>query len=71
MGPNMFLHEKALEMHCQDLRQEMKKMRLLARLRRRPGRGRRFAGKLGLLLLKLGAWLKQLEQPARALDERV
>jgi hypothetical protein len=71
MGPNAYLYEKALEVHRQDLRHEMEVRRLLARLPRRPGPGRRVAGKLGLLLLKLGAWLKQMEQPARALDERV
>ena len=71
MGPNMYLHEKVLEMHLQDLRHEAEMRRLLARLPRRPGLGRRGAGKLGVLLLKLGAWLKQMEQPVAVLDERV
>jgi hypothetical protein len=32
MGPNMYLYEKAREAHCQDLRREAEKSRLLAHL---------------------------------------
>ncbi len=67
MSSNLYLYEKALEVHRQDLRHEMEVRRLLARLPRRTGRSRRVAGKLGVLLLKLGAWLKQMEQPETAL----
>lgn len=60
---NQYLYEKALEMHRSDLRQEMEKRQLLAQLPERLNMSRRAAGKLGLLLLKLGGWLKQLEHP--------
>ena len=66
MGSNLYLYEKALEMHCQDLRHEMKIRRLLAQLPRKPRLSRYLAGKLGVLLLKLGMWLKQMEQPETA-----
>jgi hypothetical protein len=67
MGPNLYLYEKALEVHRQDLRHEMEVRRLLARLPRRTRWSRRAIGKLGVLLLKLGAWLKQMERPETAL----
>ena len=62
MGPNLDLLEQVLEMHRQDLRHEVEVRRLQARLGK-PGLNRRLAGKLGVLLLKLGARLKQMEQP--------
>jgi hypothetical protein len=71
MVPNLYLYEKALEMHRQDLRHEMEVRQLLAQLPRKPGLSRYLAGKLGVLLLKLGTWLKQMEQPKAALEERV
>ncbi|TMC37248.1 MAG: hypothetical protein E6I59_14280 [Chloroflexi bacterium] len=67
MVPNLYLYEKALEMHRQDLRHEMEVRRLLDQLPRKPGLSRQLAGKLGVLLLKLGMWLKQMEQPETAL----
>ena len=67
MVPNLYLYEKALEMHRQDLCHEMEVRRLLAQLPRKPRLGRQLAGKLGVLLLKLGMWLKQMEQPETAL----
>ncbi len=69
MVPNQYLYQKALEARHQDLRREAEGRRLLAQLPKRRSMGRRAAGKLGLLLLKLGMWLKQLEQPARALED--
>ena len=66
MGSNLYLYEKALEVHRQDLRHEMEVRQLLARLPRRTGWNRRAVGKLGVLLLKLGARLKQMEQPGTA-----
>ncbi len=69
MGPNMYLYEKAREAHYQDLQREMAENRLLAHLPRHR-LSRRFAGKLGVLLLKLGSRLKQFEQSGTALDER-
>lgn len=68
MGPNLYLYEKVLEMHRQDLQHEVEVRRLLAGLPKRPGPARQGAGKLGVLLLKLGTWLKRMEQPATALD---
>ena len=59
----MYLYEKAREEQYHDLQREMAKNRSLAHLpQSRLSRSRRVAGKLGVLLLKLGAWLKQLEQ---------
>ena len=69
MGPNTHLYEKALEVHRQDLRHEAEVRRLLAHLPKRRSMGRRAAGMLGILLLKLGMWLKQLEQPQTALED--
>ena len=69
MGPNMYLYEKAREAHYQDLQREMAENRLLAHLPRHR-LSRRVAGKLGVLLLKLGSRLKQFEQSGTALDER-
>ncbi len=61
MSPNMYLYEKAREAHYQDLQREMAESRLRAHLPRQHV-SRRVAGKLGVLLLKLGAQLKQFEQ---------
>ena len=63
MGPNMYLYEKAREAYYHDLRRQQEERRLLAQLPGRRSISRRAAGKLGVLLLKLGAWLKQFEQP--------
>jgi hypothetical protein len=60
---NQHLYEKELEMRRRDLRHEMEKRQLLAQLPKQLNMSRRAAGKLGVLLLKLGMWLKQLEQP--------
>ena len=61
MGPNIYLYEKAREVHSQDLRREMAASRRLSHLPRHR-LSRRLAGKLGVLLLKLGSRLKQFEQ---------
>ena len=68
MGSNMYLYEKAREAYYQDLQLEMAENRLLAHLLRHR-LSRRVAGKLGVLLLKLGSRLKQFEQSHTALDE--
>jgi hypothetical protein len=70
LGTNMHLYEKARETHYQDLRHEMENRQLLKHLRPQRSLSRRAAGKLGLLLLKLGMWLKQFEQPASARSAR-
>ncbi len=69
MVPNQYLYEKALEARRRDLLREAEGRRLLAQLPKRRSMGRRAAGKLGVLLLKLGVWLKQLEHPATALED--
>ena len=52
----MYLYEKAREVHYQDLRRKADKERLLEQLpRHRRNMIQRAAGKLGILLLKLGA----------------
>jgi hypothetical protein len=62
MGPNMYLYEQAREAHSQDLRREAEKERLLSYLsQHHRSISRSAAGKLGVLLLKLGARLKQFE----------
>ena len=63
MSLNTYLYEKEHEAHYRDLRREAEKEQLLSHLpRHRPKRSRYAAGKLGVLLLKLGARLKQFEQ---------
>ena len=69
MAPNPYLYEKLLEARRRDLRHEAQVRRLLAQLPKRRSMGRRAAGKLGVLLLKLGMWLKQLEHPQAALED--
>ena len=63
MSSNMYLYEKAREAHSQDLWREAEKAQLLSHLPRpRRKRSRYAKGSLGVLLLKLGARLKQFEQ---------
>jgi len=63
MDAKVYLDEKVRQAHYQELLGEAEKSRLLAQLpRQRRSVSRYAAGKLGLLLLKLGAWLKQFEQ---------
>jgi hypothetical protein len=69
MAPNAYLYEKLLEARRQDLRHEAEVRRMLAQLPKRQSMGRRAAGRLGVLLLKLGMWLKQLEHPQTALED--
>jgi hypothetical protein len=70
MGPNFYLIEKASEVHRQRLLREAERERLLAQLPRHRGRvSRHAAGKLGALLLWLGARLKQFEQKSPTILE--
>ena len=63
MDSKVYLDKKVQQAHYQDLLREAEKQRLLAQLpRHRQSISRYAAGKLGLLLLKLGTWLKQFEQ---------
>jgi hypothetical protein len=70
MATNMYLYEKAREVHYQDLQREMAENRLLAHLPRHR-LSRQAASKLGVLLLKLGSRLKQFEHPHTALQEHL
>ena len=65
MGPNMYLYEKAREAHYYDLQHKMAEKQRLSHLPRHR-LSRRVAGKLGVLLLKLGTLLKQFEQAQTA-----
>ena len=65
----MYLYEKAREEQYHDLQREMAKNRRLAHCRSRLSRSRRVVGKLGVLLLKLGARLKQFEQAQLVLEK--
>lgn len=70
MGPNLYLYEKAREEHYHDLQREMAKNRMLSHLpQHRLSSSRQVAGKLGVLLLKLGAQLKQFEQSQATLEK--
>ena len=63
MNSKIYLDEKVRQAHYQDLLHEAEKQRLLAQLPRdRRSISRIAAGKIGLLLLKLGTRLKQFEQ---------
>jgi hypothetical protein len=63
MNTKLHLDEKILQGHYPDLLREAEKRRLLAQLpRQRRSISRQVAGKLGLLLLKLGARLKQFDE---------
>lgn len=69
MDARMYLYEKMREAHAQDLLREAEKEHLLAQLPKQPGPGRHIAAQLGIVLLRLGTWLKQLEQPSRMLKD--
>jgi hypothetical protein len=72
MKYNVYLDEKVRQAHSQDLLREAEKRLLLAQLpRHRRSRSRRAAGKLGVLLLKLGARLKQFEQSPTVHEDHV
>ncbi len=70
MDSRVYLDEKVRQVHYQDLLREAEKERLLAQLpRHRRSLSRRTAGKLGVLLLKLGSRLKQFEHSPTALED--
>jgi hypothetical protein len=71
MNSKMYLDEKVWKAHYQDLLREAEKERLLAQLpRHRRSISRYAAGKLGVLLLKLGTRLKQFELTHTTLEDR-
>ena len=72
MSSKIYLEEKAREAHYRNLLREAEKRRLLAQLpQHRRSMSRRAVGKLGILLLKLGTWLKQFEQSPTELEDHV
>ncbi len=67
MNSKTYLNEKVRQVHYQDLLREAEKERLLAQLpSKRWSISRHAAGKLGVLLLKLGTRLKQYFLATRA-----
>jgi len=66
MGTNMYLYEKAREVHYQDLQREIAESRLRAQLPRHH-LSRRVAGKHGVPPRKPGPQLKQFEHSHTAL----
>jgi hypothetical protein len=72
MNSKVYLDEKVRQAHSQDLLREAEKRRLLAQLpRHRRSIRRHAAGKLGVLLLKLGTRLKQFEQSPTVHEDHV
>ena len=72
MNSKVYLDEKVQQAHSQDLLREAEKRRLLAQLpRHRRSISRHAAGKLGVLLLKLGTRLKQFEQAPTVHEDHV
>ena len=72
MDSKVYLYEKVRHAHYQDLLREAQKRRLLAQLPRHHwSRIRHAAGKLGVLLLKLGTRLKQFELSPTVHDDHV
>jgi len=72
MDSKVYLYEKVRQAHYQDLLREAEKRRLLAQLpRHRRSISRYAAGKLGVLLLKLGTRLKQFEHSPSLQDDHV
>jgi hypothetical protein len=72
MGSNMHLYERAVEVHRQELLRQAETERLLKQLP--PNHRNMFrsaARKLGILLLKLGARLKQFEQSPTMLEDHL
>jgi len=63
MDPNIYLIDKMCKAHSQELLRRAERERLLAQLpRHRQSLSRYVAGKLGVVLLWLGARLRQFEQ---------
>jgi hypothetical protein len=72
MDSKVYLDEKVRQAYYQDLLHEAEKERLLAQLpRHRRSISRQAAGKLGVLLLKLGTRLKQFEPSPTVLEDHI
>jgi hypothetical protein len=61
MGPNVYVYEKLVAARREELRREMERYRMLARLPRQRT-GQHAIASFGILLVKIGMRLKQLEQ---------
>lgn len=64
MHPYPYLYEKALVERRRDLEHEAEQRQLLVRLPRPRSLSRQVAHDLGVLLVKLGMWLKQRGEAA-------
>ncbi len=72
MNSKVYLDEKLRQAHSHDLLCEAEKERLLAQLpSNRWSISRHAAGKLGVLLLKLGTRLKQFEHSSTVREDHV
>ena len=63
MNPmNLYVHERLVATHCQDMQREAEQYRLAARLpRKRRGVVRHAIGMLGVLLITVGTRMRQVE----------
>ena len=70
MMPDPTLYRMVAQAQYEEVLRKAEQRRLLTP-RPRLSRSRSAAGQLGTLLLKLGMWLKQFEQPSTALKHPV
>lgn len=61
MDPNMYIYEKLVVARHEEIRREVERSRMLAGLPRQRT-GQHMIVSFGILLVKAGMWLKQLEQ---------
>ncbi len=61
MNPNMYVYEQLAAARREELRSEMERYRMLANLPRQRT-GQHAIASFGILLVKAGMWLKQLER---------
>jgi|GraSoiStandDraft_27_1057306.scaffolds.fasta_scaffold1219410_1 hypothetical protein len=61
MNPNMYIYEKLAAARHEELQHEMERSRMLASLPRQRT-GQHAIASFGILLVKVGTWLKQLER---------
>lgn len=61
MGPNMYIQERMIAEHQQQMQQEMEQQRLVAQLSHNNSFGRHVVGQLGTLLVVLGTRLERVE----------
>jgi hypothetical protein len=72
MAPYTHLFERELELHRQELMRQAETERLLRQVpRNQRSMIRAAAGKLGILLLKVGGRLKQFEQSPSMLEDHL